>query len=57
MNPNHKLAVESAQAVPGSETWERRPSLSACFGQSVLAGAPRDGRRSQEDPFCFSTPP
>jgi hypothetical protein len=23
MNPNHKLAVESAQAVPGSATWER----------------------------------
>jgi len=30
-------------------TWERRPSLPACIGHSVIAGnqAGKDGRRSQ----------
>jgi hypothetical protein len=30
-------------------TWARRPSLPACFGQSVIAGnsAGKDGRRAQ----------
>src|SRR5262247_3255070 len=45
MKPNHKLAVESAQAVHESATWERdlgaQASLPACFGQSVLAGSPQ----------------
>src|SRR5262249_46707163 len=33
----------------GQTAWERRPSLPACFGQSVIAGnhAGKDGRRSQ----------
>jgi hypothetical protein len=34
MNPNHKLAVESAQAVPGSATWVRRPSLPVASGKN-----------------------
>src|SRR5215475_329100 len=39
----------SPREMVGQTTWERRPSLPACIGQSVIAGNPagKDGRRSQ----------
>src|SRR5215475_15138587 len=55
MNPNHKLAAESAQAVPGNATRERNlgaPPILACLLRPVSprrSAAVRDGRRSQED--------
>src|SRR5262245_44473367 len=49
MNPNHKLAVESAQAVPGSAA---RPRLRASANRPLQESAGRDGRRSQVAPLA-----